>query len=170
MTDLTLPLTLLYVVLAFLLLCLCLFTPWRLWVKAGMVGAVTLSYFFAQHAFSDMRGWPSYERLPRKFVLLASVIEEPNKEKGTKGAIFVWVNTLEENRLLPQPRAYKVPYQKDFHASLNEANRKIRQGINQIGSTEAPAGGGAMGWLKLAADPNVKVKISDAPAPQLPEK
>ena len=35
MTDYTLPLTLLYVVLAFLLLCLCLFTPWRLWVKAG---------------------------------------------------------------------------------------------------------------------------------------
>lgn len=170
MTDLTLPLTLLYVVLAFLLLCLCLFTPWRLWVKAGMVLTVTASYFFAQGAFSDMRGWPSYETLPRKFVLLASVIEEPNKEKGTKGAIYVWVNALDGSRLLPQPRAYKVPYQKEFHASLNEANRKIRQGINQIGSTEAPVGGGSMGWLKLAADPNVKVKISDAPAPQLPEK
>lgn len=170
MTDLTLPLTLLYVAVAFLLLCLCLFTPWKLWVKAGMVAVVTASYFWAQGAFSDMRGWPSYERLPRKFVLLASVIEEPNKEKGTKGAIFVWVNALEENRLVAQPRAYKLAYQKDFHASLNEANRKIRQGVNQIGSTEPPAGGNLGGWLRMTADPNVKVKISDAPAPQLPEK
>jgi hypothetical protein len=170
MTDLTLLLTLLYVVLAFLLVCLCLFTPWKLWVKGGMVAVVTASYFFAQGAFQDMRGWPSYERLPKKFVLLASVIEEPNKEKGTKGAIYVWVNALEESRLVAQPRAYKVPYQKEFHASLNEANRKIRQGVNQIGSTEAPAGGNQGGWLKNAADPNTKVKISDAPAPQLPEK
>ena len=170
MTDLTLPLTLLYVVLAFLLLCLCLRTQWKLWVKVGMVAAVTASYFIAQGAFQDMRGWPAYDRLPKKFVLLASVIEEPNKEKGTKGVIYVWVNALDENRLAAQPRAYRVAYQKDFHASLNDANRKIRQGVNQIGSTEAPAGGNQSGWLRNAADPNVKVKISDAPAPQLPEK
>ncbi|MCE2679037.1 MAG: hypothetical protein LW629_01045 [Burkholderiales bacterium] len=170
MMDLTLPLTLLYVTLAFLLMCLCFATPWKLWVKAGMVLAVTCSYFFAQGAFEDMRGWPSAQHPPKKFVLLATVIEEPNKERNTKGAIYIWVNPLEDNKPSQNPRAFQLAYQKELHALLNDSMTKNRQGLSQIGSTEPPSSSGMLGWLKNAADPNAKIRISDAPSPQLPEK
>jgi hypothetical protein len=69
-----------------------------------------------------------------------------------------------------QPRAFRLPYARDLHALLGEAMKKNRQGISQIGTLDAPAGGKGASWFRLAADPNVKIKISDAPTPQLPEK
>ena len=170
MTDNSLLLTLLYVALAFLLLVLCLATRWPLWVKAGMVLAVTASYFVAQAAFQGMLGWPAPNTPPEKFVLLAVVVEEPDKEKKQKGALYVWVNALRDNKPVQEPRAYKLPYARDLHALLGEAMKKSRQGVSQIGSTEQPAAGGGNSWLRNAADPKLKIKISDAPSPQLPEK
>jgi hypothetical protein len=170
MTDNSLLLTLLYVALAFLLLVLCLATRWPLWVKAGMVLAVTASYFVAQAAFQSMLGWPAPNTPPEKFVLLAVVVEEPDKERRQKGALYVWVNALRDNKPVQEPRAYKLPYARDLHALLGEAMKKSRQGVSQIGSTEAPAGGSGNSWLRNAADPKVKIRISDAPSPQLPEK
>lgn len=170
MTDHSLLLTLLYVALAFLLLVLCLATRWPLWVKAGMVLAVTASYFVAQAAFQGMLGWPAPNTPPEKFVLLAVVIEEPDKERKQKGALYLWVNALRDNKPVQEPRAYKLPYARDLHALLGEAMKKSRQGVSQIGSTEAPAAGAGNSWVRNAADPRLKIKISDAPSPQLPEK
>jgi hypothetical protein len=48
--------------------------------------------------------------------------------------------------------------------------KKNRQGVSQIGSTEPPALGASNSWLRNAADPKIKIRISDAPSPQLPEK
>ena len=169
MTDNSLLLTLLYVALAFLLLVLCLATRWPLWVKAGMVAAVTASYFVAQAAFQGMLGWPAPAAPPEKFVLLAVVVEEPDKEKKQKGALYVWVNALRDNKPVQEPRAYKLPYARDLHALLGEAMKKSRQGVSQIGSTEPPAAGSGNSWLRNAADPKLKIRISDAPSPQLPE-
>ncbi len=170
MTDNSLLLTLLYVALAFLLLVLCLATRWPMWVKAGMVLVVTASYFVAQAAFQGMLGWPAPTSPPEKFVLLAVVVEEPDKERKQKGALYVWVNALRDNKPVQEPRAYKLPYARDLHALLGEAMKKSRQGVSQIGSTEPPAAGASNSWLRNAADPKVKIRISDAPSPQLPEK
>ena len=170
MTDHSLLLTLLYVALAFLLLLLCLATRWPLWVKAGMVLLVTASYFVAQAAFQGMLGWPAPNTPPEKFVLLAVVVEEPDKERKRQGALYIWVNALRDNKPAQEPRAYKLPYARDLHALLGEAMKKNRQGVSQIGSTEPPALGASNSWLRNAADPKIKIRISDAPSPQLPEK
>lgn len=170
MNDHSLLLILCYVALALLLLILCLATRWPRWTKVGMVVLVTASYFAAEGAILNMFGWPAPDVPPEKFALLAVVIQEPEKERGTKGAIYLWANPIENNRPAPQPRAYRLAYQKEFHATLNEAMKKARNGISQIGSTDPPAGGKFAGWLRNAADPNLKIKISDAPTPQLPEK
>jgi len=170
MNDSSLLLTLCYVAIAFLLLVLCLATRWARWVKVAMIAVVTLSYFFAQATFQRMLGWPADERLPEKFVLLALVTQEPDKERGVAGALYLWVNAVHDNRPVAEPRAYRLAYRKDLHAMLGEAIKKSRQGISQIGSTEAPVGGKAGSWLRNAADPNVKIRISDAPSPSLPEK
>ncbi len=170
MNHSALLLNLLYVGVVFLLLILCLATRWSRLLKLGMIVVVTASYFLAGSAFDEMVGWPALTSFPEKFVLLATVVEEPDKERGTKGAIYVWVNGIDAGRPAAEPRAYRVPYGKALHATLNEAMKKNRQGISQIGSSEPPAAGKNGSWLRSAADPNVKIKISDAPAPQLPEK
>src|SRR6476469_6347683 len=161
MNDSSLLLTLCYVFLAFLLLVLCLATRWPRIVKVGMVALVTASYFFAQSAFHGMLGWPAFIAPPEKFVLLATVIQEPDKEKGTKGAIYIWVNGMQGTKLVDQPRAYQLAYGKELHSMLNEAMKKNRQGTSQIGSTEPPTGGKNGSWLRNAADPNIKIKITD---------
>lgn len=170
MNNTPLLLTLAYLAIAFLLLILCLSTRWSRLVKLGMIVVVTASYFVAEAAFDGMLGWPAATNIPEKFVLLATVIEEPDKDRGTKGAIFMWVNAVENGKPVPEPRAFRVAYGKPLHALLNEAMKKNRQGISQIGSTEAPSAGRNGSWLRQAADPTIKIKITDAPAPQLPEK
>jgi hypothetical protein len=162
--------TLLYLAVAFMLLLLCLATAWPKWVKLVMIGVVTGSYFMAESAFDGMLGWPAATGIPEKFLLLATVVEEPDKDRGSKGAIFIWVNGVENGKPVAEPRAFRLAYDKPLHAILNEAMKKIRQGTSQIGSTELPAGGKNGSWLRSAADPHVKIKITDAPAPQLPEK
>ena len=170
MNNSSLLLTLAYLGIAFLLLVLCLATRWPRPVKLAMIALVTAAYFIAESAFDGMLGWPAATNIPEKFVLLATVVEEPDKDRGSKGAIYIWVNGVEAGRPVAEPRAFRLAYGKPLHAMLNEAMKKNRQGISQIGSTEAPAAGKNGSWLRSAADPTVKIKITDAPAPQLPEK
>ena len=73
-----------------------------------------------------------------------------------------------ENPIL-QPRAYRLAYSKDLHALLNEGMKKARQGVSQMGQAVPKAGKKGLGWLRPGSDEQ-EVKISDLPAPQLPEK
>lgn len=140
---------------------------WPVWAKAGLVALVTGLYFWSDTALEDVWGWPSRHALPEKFVLLAAVIEEPSK--GKEGALYVWVNAIENGKPAPQPRAYKLPYAKDLHALLAEGMKKVRQGVTQMGSAEPKRGPTGLSWLRPGSDEQ-NVKIRDLPAPQLPEK
>ena len=170
MNNTSLLLTFLYVVVAAALLILCLATGWKRWIKVLMIFVVTASYFVANFTFEDMLGWPTPRVLPEKFIINSALIEEPNKERGVEGAIYLWVTSLEGNRPSGAPRAYRLPYLKDNHAQLSEAQRKGRQGIRQIGSIDRPGGGSGSSWFKVNADNKIKLKVSDAPATRLPEK
>ncbi len=170
MTNSSLLLTLLYVAVSLLLLVLCLATAWKRWIKISMVVAVTITYFVANYTFEDMLGWPTPRMLPEKFAIVSAVIEEPNKERGIDGAIYLWVTPLDSNRPSTVPRSYKLPYQKDAHSQLSEAQRKSRQGIRQVGTIERPGGGSGSAWFKVNADNKIKLRVSDAPVTRLPEK
>src|SRR5512139_56800 len=137
------------------------------WAKALLVVGITGLYFVAADTLSGVWGWPSRDRLPERFVLLAAVIEEPGK--ATPGALYVWVNALENGKPVRQPRAYRLPYSKDLHALLDEGMKKVRQGVSQMGSAEPRSGPRGFSWLRPGGDEQV-VKIRDLPLPQLPEK
>ena len=98
------------------------------------------------------------------------VIEEPNKERGVEGAIYVWVTALDGNRPGGAPRAYRLPYLKDTHSQLSESQRKSRNGVRQVGSIERSGGGTGNAWFKINPDNKIKLRVSDAPATRLPEK
>lgn len=145
-----------------------LWSRWPGWLKGLLVAGVAVFYFFAHEVVLNLAGWPSAEPLPERFVLLAAVIEEPNAK--TEGALYVWVNAIQNGKPAPLPRAYRLPYSKDLHALLNEGLKKVRQGVSQMGTAEPKAGRkGGLSWLRPGRDEQ-DVKIRDLPSPQLPEK
>lgn len=163
----TLAVVLSFVALAALAVLALLWSPWPRWLKVLLVAAVTVFYFWADEAVHQMWGWPSTDALPERFVLLAAVIEEPSS-KGA-GALYVWVQALENGKPSKAPRAYQLPYAKDLHALLNEGIKKSRQGVSQLGTAEPKAGKRGLNWLRPGNDEQA-VKIRDLPSPQLPEK
>jgi hypothetical protein len=128
---------------------------------------VAVFYFWADDVVHNLSGWPTVDALPERFTLLAVVIEEPSNK--TSGALYLWVNAIENGKPVPQPRAYKLPYAKDLHALLNEGMKKARQGVSQMGTATPKVGKKGLGWLRPGSDEQ-EVKIRDLPAPQLPEK
>jgi hypothetical protein len=163
----TLALILSLVVLVLLCALALVWSRWPAWLKGLLVVGVTVFYFFADDTAHGLAGWPNADPLPEKFVLLAAVIEEPDAK--APGALYVWVNALENGRPAARPRAYRLPYAKDLHALLDEGMKKVRQGVSQMGSAEPKGGPRGFSWLRPGGDEQV-VKIRDLPVPQLPEK
>ncbi|MES3009150.1 MAG: hypothetical protein V4738_00065 [Pseudomonadota bacterium] len=170
MSTSLLLLTATYSLLAFLLLCLCFWTRWPVALKVLLICVVTVFYFLAYEYVHGVLGWPAEEAPPKRFVLLAVVVDEPSKERGTKGSIFVWLNGIEDNRPVAEPRSYRLPYEKDLHSLFSEAMKKNRQGISQMGTTEPKSGPKGFSWLRPPGNDKLTIKISDLPRPQLPEK
>lgn len=154
-------------VLALLCALALLWSHWPAWLKAALLLGVTAFYFFAHDEVNNIAGWPSPHRLPERFQLLAAVIEEPTNRNP--GALYLWVNAVENGRPLPQPRAYRLPYTKDLHALLNDGLKKVREGVSQLGTLEPQRGRPGLSWLRPGSDEQV-VKLRDMPKPQLPEK
>jgi hypothetical protein len=144
-----------------------LWSHWPGWLKGMLLVAVTVFYFFAHDEANNIAGWASNERMPERFQLLAAVIEEPTTK--SPGALYLWVNAVENGKPAAQPRAYRLPYTKDLHALLNDSLRKIRQGVSQIGTLDPKRGRQGPSWLRPGSDEQV-IKLRDMPAPQLPEK
>ena len=154
---------------ALLLLCVLalLWSRWPAWLKGLLVVGVTVFYFHADEVAHQMWGWPTTDSMPPRFVLLAAVIDEPNTKSA--GALYVWVNALENGRPVPVPRAYRLPYTKDLHALLSDGMNKARQGVSQLGTAEPKVGRRGSPWLRPGNEEQV-LKIGDLPMPQLPEK
>ena len=164
----TLALILSYAVLLLLAALALLWSRWPNWLKGLLVVAVTGFYFYGHETAHSLWGVPSTDALPARFVMLAAVVDEPTKK--SPGALYLWVSPLEEGGATVQPRAYKVAYSRRLHEYVNEGIKKGRDGVSQMGTAEAKAGAGrGLGWLRPGNDEQ-EVKISDLPAPQLPEK
>jgi hypothetical protein len=144
-----------------------LWSRWPRYLKAILVIGVSVFYFYGNAVLQDIWGFPSAEKLPERFVLLAAVIEEPSKSKA--GALYIWVNAIESGKPTALPRAYALPYTKDLHSLLNDGMKKIRQGVSQVGSAEPKLGKRGVSWLRPGSDEQ-NIKIRDLPVPQLPEK
>jgi len=158
-----------FAVLAFLLLCLTLYSPLQNRTKILIAVVVSVFYFIGYGALKDSQGWAVADELPQKFILLAAVIEEPVKDKS-KGEIFVWLQPLADNRPTGEPRAFRFPYEKGLHSLFEEGMKKTRNGNSQMGTLEPKRGPKGSTWLRPAGTDTARIKISDLPAPQLPEK
>lgn len=153
--------------LAFLAVLSLLWSRWPAWLKGVLVLAFAGFLFHLYGVAQQLSGWPARDTLPERFVLLAAVFDEPTK--GHAGALYVWVNPIEDGRPSTQPRAYRLPYSKDLHGLLDEGIKKTRQGVSQVGTATPKKGKQGASWLRPGSDEQ-EVKIRDQPVPQLPEK
>src|SRR5689334_12094111 len=118
-----------YVATAVLLLSLNLASRWHWGIKATAI-AVTNGFFVTSYlSIAGLLGWPSEGRLPGRFQLHWATVVEPDKLSGLPGSIFLWVEALDENKMLAgTPRAFRVPYSRELAERIGHAKERIEQG------------------------------------------
>ena len=106
--------------------------------------AILVSTFFFVDVFFETRsllGWPGVGRLPDRFQLLWVRVVEPDVRLSDPGAIYMWVEEVDENNVpIGVPRSYRVPYKRALAEQSVKARDQIMQGNPQEGTAESMAG------------------------------
>lgn len=162
--------TVAYVALAVLLLSLNVYSRWPAWVKLSAVVLTGALYYVTYLSLEGLSGWPARSSLPKEFVMLSGYVKEPDKTSGDEGRVYLWVLSLEKERVSSAPRAYHLPYSPLLHREIEEAGKRLRRGIKQLGKTETVKGKvqeGERTWIDEHVE---RIVIYDLPDPELPEK
>lgn len=171
-----------YVAVGALLLGVTIWNRVRWWIRAGAIVVTGAFFFVTFDSVRNLLGWPTAEALPDRFEILHARIQEPDEVMRVEGAIYVWAMTLPgegpidardihapgalDTRVRPDqaPRAYRLPYTRFAHETVNEALVKMQQGVRQIGVTDRkPRKPGEHA-------PQAEFSFYDRPDPILPPK
>ena len=126
-----------YVVVALLLLSLNLTSHWKWWVKAAAIVVTGIFFIQAYIQTYALLGWPTDTDLPRHFQVLWAKVEDPNKFTGAEGAIFLWVDELDEFNLpIGVPRSHKLPFTPGLADAVVKITGRIRAGMDVAGIAE----------------------------------
>lgn len=142
MTVTLLAISAAYVVMAVVVLSMGLTSRFAWWVKATTI--VVSSAFFVEvfYASKGLLGWPATGALPPKFQLLWSRVVEPDPKMSSRGAIYLWVEEVDDNNVPSGvPRAYKLPYSLKLADRTLKARDEIMSGNPQEGLADDLAGG-----------------------------
>jgi hypothetical protein len=137
MTATVLAICAAYVALAVLLLGVGLTARLAWWVKATAI--VVASGFFVETFFAtkSLLGWPGSGHLPAKFQLLWSRVVEPDPKLGDRGAVYLWVEEVDENNVpTGVPRSFRLPYSRPLADRSIHARDEIISGKPQEGTAE----------------------------------
>jgi hypothetical protein len=135
MTLVVLAISVAYVVMGVVLLCMGLTSRFAWWVK-GVVIVVT-SVFFVESFFATkgLLGWPGSGRLPHRFQLLWTRVVEPDRKVNDPGAIYLWVEELDDNNVPSgTPRSFQLRYSVPLADKTNKARDEIMSGNPQEGT------------------------------------
>ena len=134
-----------YALLGLVLLIVLVFTrlDWRL--KAGLIVLTSAFYIVDYIEARSLLGWASPEALPPNFKLLGARIVEPHSVAGDAGAIFLWVEEIDD-RNFPSgdPRLFRLPYDVKLAERAESAVKASADGKPQGGRT-ADMGAGTGG-------------------------
>jgi hypothetical protein len=187
----------LFLVLALLLLSLNLTSLWKWWIKAAAIvvtlGGVIVLYF----TMTGLIGWASTGEMPKRFGLLATRIVEPDKLANLPGAIYLWIEEVDDRQIvIGPPRAFQVPYKVEIATEVASAQQQIEGGgkvlgqfaatgdtiadaaqtaqkegqgtVNADGNANLQANGGGQGGDRIG-DPGA-LSFSEMPPVDLPDK
>src|SRR6185369_3873414 len=94
------------------------------------------SAFFIEAFFStrSLLGWPRSGRLPDRFQLLWVRVVEPDRLSSNPGAIYLWVEEVDENNVPDGvPRSFRLPYSRPLADRTAKARDEIMSGKPQQG-------------------------------------
>ena len=143
-----------YVVIGVLLLAMGLGSRFSWWVKAAAI--VVTSAFFVEAFFATkgLLGWPGTGPLPERFQLLWVRVVEPDNRAGDRGAIYLWIEEVDENNVPGGvPRAYRLPYSRPLADRSAAARDEIMRGRPQQGLAEDIMGSESREEAKSDQDP-----------------
>ncbi len=151
-----------YVAVALLLISLNLTSRWRWWIKGGAIVVTGIFFLGSYFVIGSLLGWPTQARMPARFELVASRVVEPDPFIGNPGAVFLWIEEINENNLPNgRPRSYKLAYTEqladtvqlaqDVVATGEQVQGTIREEV--VGETEIAAG------QPVAGDANPTVQL-----------
>ncbi|GGF23776.1 hypothetical protein GCM10011321_13870 [Youhaiella tibetensis] len=156
-----------YILLGVLLLSLNIASLWRWWVKAGAIVVTAVAFVGSYLAITGLVGWPTTSPMPDRFQLLSTNVKEPDRKTGAAGAVYMWVQEINEDHLpVAPPRAYEIPYTTSLAEDIQAAQEHINAGdqiMGEVGTTEESKSEGdkqAEGQLG-ATDDNKQAQQSD---------
>jgi hypothetical protein len=150
MTSAVLGISVAYVVMGVLLLGMGLTSRFSWWVKAAAIVVTSVFFIEAFFAIKGLLGWPATDQLPARFQLLWARAVEPDAKTGDAGAVFLWIEDMDENNVPGgMPRSYRLPYSRPLAERALKARDEIVKGNPQQGSAESLA--------EVAAQPNAKI-------------
>jgi hypothetical protein len=134
------------------------------WSAKAVAVVVTSAFYIASFvAVRGLLGWASIDRLPASFKLLQARIVEPHSLEGDPGAIYLWVEELDDgNRPSGVPRAYRLPYRDALAEKADKAISEIAAGRPQ-GGRAADLGSGQGGLMEAVREyitPNTIMETS----------
>ena len=137
MTTAVLGISIAYVVMGLLLLGMGLSSRFPWWVKAVAIVVTSLFFIEAFYATKGLLGWPGSERLPPRFQLLWARVAEPDAKAGDPGAIYLWIEELDDNNVpAGVPQSYRLPYSRPLAERSGKARDEIMKGNPQQGTAE----------------------------------
>ena len=123
-----------YVLVTTLLLSLNLTSLWRWWIKAAAIVLSTVFFGVTYIAINGLMGWPTSHKLPSRFSLVSSMINEPNKRTRDPGHIYLWLAELDENNIPSgTPRSYQIGYTSALARKIADAQEKHDRGQEVMG-------------------------------------
>jgi len=152
-----------YALLGALLLAVLVYArlPWS--AKAIAVVVMSAFYIASFVGARGLLGWATVDRLPATFKLLQARIVEPHSLEGDPGAIYLWVEALDDdNRTSGVPRAYRIPYRDKLAEKTDKAISEIAAGRPQ-GGRAADFGngdGGLIAAVRAYITPNAVMETS----------
>ena len=136
-----------FVIIAAIVLWFSIRTPGQIIIKAILIPATVWYGLALYYSVPNLMGWPISQSIPDNSHVLAIRIKEPDPKQNDPGAIYFWVNIKPDSKspvqtvkalLNPksvfrytsrtQPRAYQLPYSREMHKAIVEAQRKA-QGV-----------------------------------------
>jgi hypothetical protein len=134
------------------------------WSAKAIAVVVTSAFYIASFVgVRGLLGWATIDRLPVAFKLLQARIVEPHSLEGDPGAIYLWVEALDDgNRPSGVPRAYRLPYRDALAEKTDKAMGEIAAGRAQ-GGRAADLGSGQGGLMEAVREyitPNTIMETS----------
>lgn len=125
-----------FAVLAAILLWFLIGTKGKWQYKLPLIILVPYLGFLFSQIPDTYRGWPTVDRPAVTSTYIGGIVEEPDPVAHTAGVIYIWVipakggssdHGLGYKSHTGEPRSYKLPYSRELHKEIDQANGIIKK-------------------------------------------